>query len=161
MGNGKDYKVKCLDKSLLSGPASQAKSMKDRTTLVSQLIQAGCLFSKASSSIKITREEEASKASVDLSEGISVGDMKVFSPVQALYDFCKQKGWATEGLFWFDRSRKNGVEGYNWTIRILQYDITIGPSEHTWNPDKYVYLSLTSSKFRVELLPKTWRLKMH
>lgn len=146
LSDKKNYKVKCLENSVVSGPASQVESMPNRTKLIAELIEAGALFVKAASSIRFAGDERKTVAShaMEISDGVSVGDMKVLSPVQALYDYCKEKSWATDGLFWFDRSRRNGIDGYNWTVRILQYDVSIGPSDHTWNPDKYVYALLSS-----------------
>mmetsp|Transcript_10731 Transcript_10731/g.13413 ORF Transcript_10731/g.13413 Transcript_10731/m.13413 type:complete len:149 (-) Transcript_10731:270-716(-) len=75
--------------------------------------------------------------------GTRIKSDKLISPLQALYDTCRQKQWS-EPIFLFNRERKNGVNGFVFTVQLPQFNMVIGPNMNTWNQDREVARNLAA-----------------
>jgi len=74
---------------------------------------------------------------------LSVEENKIISPLQALHDTCRSKRW-NPPIFLFNRERKNGIDGFVFTVQLPQFNLVIGPNMNTWNQDREVARNLAA-----------------
>ena len=113
--DGKEYRVKCVQASTITGPVAFQKTMVKRVPLLLEFLGKDCLY-------------------IDLGKFHTVSDNCATAAYRDLNEFCLSQGWEKPS-FRFDKVYVNSQKGFVFTVSFPDLGINVEGDKLNWDAD--------------------------